>query len=96
MTEQQATIKNYQGIHCRPSAVILKSIEGYNGEVRISSEFSPSDKLSMLGLMSLGLEVGQVVTVQVEGPDEEQVCGELVNLFETIFDFPPEQDPETP
>jgi phosphotransferase system HPr-like phosphotransfer protein len=38
--------------------------------------------------MSLGLEQGEAVAVQVSGRDEERTCRQLVELFETRFDFP--------
>lgn len=93
MIEHQATIKNQQGIHCRPSAVIMKTLEGYDGTIRLHCEKGDCDQLTILGLMSLGLEFDDTITIQVEGRDEEHVCKELTELFETEFDFPPQGIP---
>ncbi len=89
MVEQRAVIKNEQGIHCRPSAVIIKSIQGYDGQASVCSASGEANLQSIMGLLSLCLEQGTEVQVRVDGPDEESICAQLVKLFETEFDFPP-------
>jgi len=89
MTEGQATVHNEHGIHCRPSSVIMKAVKGYEGDIRIVAESGETDLRSIYGLLSLGLEKGATVTIQVDGPDEEAVCRQLEELFEKKFDFPP-------
>lgn len=94
MVEKSAIIKNAQGIHCRPSAVIVKEIQAYEGAIRVHSESGDCDPRSIMGLLSLGLQVGAEITLSVEGPDEEAVCSRLKELFETMFDFPPRKEGE--
>ncbi len=89
MIEMQATIRNAQGIHCRPSAVIMKETQKYDGEVRVLSDKADCDLRSVMGLLALGLERGEVITIRVDGNGEEEMCKRLVALFETEFDFPP-------
>ncbi len=43
MIELPATIRNEQGIHCRPSAVIIKAVKNYDGEIRVISEEGECD-----------------------------------------------------
>jgi phosphotransferase system HPr-like phosphotransfer protein len=40
-------------------------------------------------IMTLALEAGSSVWIEVAGPDEEAVCDRAVELFEARFDFPP-------
>ena len=84
----QATIQNEHGIHCRPSALIIRSIGDYEGQIIVSCECGSSNPRSMLGLMSLGLAKGTPIRIEVEGPDEESMAQRLKELFETHFDFP--------
>jgi hypothetical protein len=49
-----------------------------------------------MALISMGLRQGQGITIQVEGPDEEKVCRQLTELFETEFDFPPREEGSEP
>lgn len=90
MVEQHAVIKNQEGIHCRPSSAIIKSIAGYPGNILVRGEHGESRLTSVLELMAMELAPGAHVTIRVEGPDEEAVCRKLVTLFETEFDFPPQ------
>lgn len=89
MIEKVAVIQNRHGIHCRPSALIIKSLGEYEGTVEICSESGSVDCRSIMGLLTLGLEYRARVTLRVTGPDEEETCEKLVVLFETEFDFPP-------
>lgn len=91
MVQRRATVRNAHGIHCRPSAVIIKAMEGYAGKVSIQAASGTTDLRSMLGLLTLGLECGKEVTISVDGPDEAATADKLVELFEHHFDFPPRQ-----
>jgi len=89
MVELKATIQNVQGIHCRPSAVIVKYVADYTGDIRVRGEKGETSLRSILELMTLELFPGSELTIQVSGPGEETFCMDLVALFETHFDFPP-------
>ncbi len=91
MVERQATIRNAQGIHCRPSAEIIKVVESYGGQVTVGSPEGDCDPRSILALMALGLEQGTPITISVEGDNEEEMADALVELFERHFDFPPRE-----
>lgn len=89
MIQRHATIQNAAGIHCRPSATIIKAVHNYPGDIAlVTADGEEIDLRSMLALVALGLEEGATVTVRVMGPDEEAFCGELVELLERHFDFP--------
>ena len=88
MIEKSATIRNGQGIHCRPSAKIVTEASHFKCDIRVISVAGEADLRSLLSLVSLGLETGTVVQIRVTGADEEAVCDRFVALFETEFDFP--------
>ena len=89
MITAQATVRNEYGIHCRPSAVIVKESQKYLGKIEIlNGDGQVADAKSMLALIGLGLACGSTVTIRIEGPDEEAACRRLIELFETEFDFP--------
>jgi len=64
----------------------------YPGQIVATAKGGQTDLKSVLGLLMLGLEHGHEVRLAVTGPDEEAFCRQLVDLFETDFDFPP-RDP---
>ena len=88
MFEAKAVVKNEAGIHCRPSAVLVKEGMGYSGEILVTAKSGTCTLTSALELIMLGLESGAEVSIQVSGPDEEAFCKKLAGLFETHFDFP--------
>jgi len=88
LIERIATVRNRDGIHCRPSTVIVKSVIEYQGSIRVFNNRGESDLKSVLTLMALELLPGDTVTIQVSGPQEDERCAALVGLFETRFDFP--------
>ena len=90
MTEVQATIQNEAGIHCRPSALILKEAATWDGEIEVIAPSGTTHLQSALELIMLGLEKGTTVTLRVEGNGEEAFAKKMAELFETHFDFPPQ------
>jgi len=89
MQIRHATIANAQGIHCRPSALIVKEFMGYAGKIRISNGNGSCDVSSVMQLLSLEMHQDSKVTIEVEGDNEAAVADRLVELFQTHFDFPP-------
>lgn len=89
MVTKRAVVQNRAGIHIRPSGVIMQALQGYPGEVRLSTETAETKLDSVMSLIALGLFPGDWVEVSVSGPDEVEVCDRLVALFEKHFDFPP-------
>ena len=89
MQVRQAIIANSQGIHCRPSALIIKEFLGYPGKIRISNGTGSCDVSSVMQLLSLEMHQGNQVKIEVMGGDEANAADRLVELFQTHFDFPP-------
>jgi phosphocarrier protein HPr len=96
MVELPAIVRNSAGIHCRPSAVIIKEAMNYPGIIRVTANSNDSDLRSVMSLLAMGLHQGTDLTIRVSGPDEETFCRKLVTLFQTHFDFPPRAEGEPP
>jgi phosphocarrier protein HPr len=88
MFEKTAIVRNEHGIHCRPSAVIVKAAHDFPGTIRVVAGSGEANLKSLLALVSLGLACGTAVRIRVSGPDEETWCNRMAQLFETHFDFP--------
>jgi phosphocarrier protein HPr len=96
MVQLPAIVCNSAGIHCRPSAVIIKEGMSYPGVIRVTANSRESDLRSVMSLLALGLHQGTDLTISVSGPDEQTFCRKLVELFQTHFDFPPRAEGEPP
>lgn len=87
MVTVTAKIRNEYGIHVRPSALIVKSVQDYKGTAEaVSPKGEKANLKNVLSLISLGMSRGQEVTIRVSGPDETETAAALVRLFETTFD----------
>lgn len=89
MTSKNVTVQNSRGIHLRPGSLIAKRLRGYTGIVSVSGRDGLLRRISAspLVILSLGLQCGDTVTIQVEGPDEESVCSDVAELFSRAYDF---------
>jgi phosphocarrier protein HPr len=96
LIEVTATVRNTDGIHCRPSVVIVKAVGAYEGEITVTTPHGHTNLRSVMSLMTLALGPGSRVTIRVNGPDEAKVGENLVNLFEKHFDFPPRAEGAPP
>ena len=77
-----STVQNTYGIHCRPSGVISKAVQGYKGKVEIKGpDGNVANPTSVLSLLSLGLTCGDRVTITVDGPDEEEMANKLGTII---------------
>ncbi len=92
MREREIVIHNKAGIHCRPSGVILRTIQNEFPLHAVSvrrSDGEECDVDSILALISLCLMCGDRATLRIEGPDEDRAIQRIGDLFEYEFDFPP-------
>ena len=90
MATKTVTIRNRDGIHCRPSSAILSAVAEYgNTKFLLQSDKGESDLGSILSLLCLGLQRGDKVTISATGDREEEACTKIADLFEFEFDFPP-------
>ena len=93
MASRQVTIQNANGIHCRPSAIIIKEVKQLDAnQVKIHHGDENCDPASILALMSMGLAKGDEVRVDVTGPKAERVADHVAELLERQFDFPPKDE----
>ena len=88
MVRKTATIQNSVGIHVRPSGLIINAVKNYSGAITLFGNGMQIKLTSVMGLIALGLAGGSSVEIEVDGPDEEETCTMLVELFEKKYDFP--------
>lgn len=89
MVTTTAVVKNSAGIHVRPSGVIYHAVRDYDGSIVLRTSDAETDVSSVMGLIALGLNQGDEVSLEVEGPDEQAKLDELKELIERRYDFPP-------
>ena len=86
MQTRQAIIANSQGIHCRPSAVIVKEFMGYPGQIWLSNDSGSCDVSSVMQLLSLEMNMGSPVKIEVSGENDPLGAAEVGARDEGVAD----------
>ncbi len=77
MVRKSMEIQLSSGIEARPVAVLVQVASQFESSVYIESEGRKVNAKSIMGMMSLGLDMGEMVTVEVNGTDEEVALSKI-------------------
>jgi phosphocarrier protein HPr len=77
-----ATVADPVGFHLRAAGRIVKLTKTFASEVTIRYNGRIANAKSIMGLASLAAEFGTDVLIEVEGADEDEAMGRLVQLIE--------------
>ncbi|MFB5192065.1 HPr family phosphocarrier protein [Alicyclobacillus fastidiosus] len=77
MVQHSLRIELAQGLAARPAAEFVKLASSYASSVRLGKHGQFIDAKSILGVMSMALSHGDEVTLQVDGPDEQEAVANL-------------------
>ena len=72
MIKKPIIIQLASGLEPRPVAVLVQVASQYNSKIYVEDGDRKVNAKSIMGMMSLGLDAGESVTVSVEGEDEEE------------------------
>ena len=70
MIEKTMKIQLEHGLEARPVAVLVQKASMHDSTIYIHAEGKKVNAKSIMGMMSLGLNMGEEVTVVAEGSDE--------------------------
>jgi len=85
MISRDIEIINKLGLHARASAKLTQLAAKYQSEVWMSRNQKRVNAKSIMGVMMLAAGKGTQVTIETEGPDEQECMNALVQLIETRF-----------
>lgn len=71
MTSKSIQIKLENGLEARPVALLVQEASKYDSTIYIQSGEKRVNAKSIMGMMSLGLDNGDLLTVTAEGMDEQ-------------------------
>lgn len=89
MTEATRTIRigSSNGLHARPAKLFAQAVKDAGIPVTISKgSGAPVNAASILGVISLGAEKGDYVTLVADGDAPDTVLDTLAELLTTDFD----------
>lgn len=85
MKEFTYTITDPNGIHARPTGLLVKQLKAFKSTVTIFKGDKNVDMKKLLALMGLGVKQGDAVTIKVEGEDEEACAAALEKFLKETF-----------
>jgi phosphocarrier protein len=85
MISREFRISNRLGLHARPSAQLTQVAGKFTSEVYIAKNGRRVNAKSIMGVMMLAAGPGSTVTVDAEGPDEEQAIEAIGALITSRF-----------
>ena len=77
MIQKSMQIQLANGLEARPVAVLVQKASMFDSKIYIEAEGKKVNAKSLMGMMSLGLNAGEEVTVIAEGTDENAAVDSL-------------------
>ena len=74
------TITDELGIHARPAGMLVKEAAQFKSSIKIAGPKKEVDAKRIMGVMSMGVKMGDTVRLTIEGEDED-VAFEAIQKF---------------
>jgi phosphocarrier protein HPr len=86
MPERTVTVGSQSGLHAKPAKLFVQAAAKTPVKVTIAAGGRTVDARSMLGVLSLGVDNGGVVTLAAEGEGAAAAVDALATLLESDLD----------
>ena len=86
--ERTLEVLNYQGVHARPAALIVKVATQYKAELTVCRKDDEDEEVnakSIMGLMMLAASQGTELLFRAKGEDAAELLDALETLFKANF-----------
>jgi phosphocarrier protein len=86
MVEREIQVVNRLGLHARAAAKLVQLLSGFNSTAALACRGREINAKSIMGVMLLAAAKDSIVTLRIEGPDEEAAMQAAQALFARFFD----------
>jgi phosphocarrier protein len=86
MVSRNATIASGHGLHARPAAMFVQAVNDSGLSITIEKDGREAPAGSILGVISLAINQGDVITLTAAGENVDSVLDSLVAFLETDHD----------
>ena len=86
MLQREAEIINKLGLHARASAKLTQVAGRFQAHIWVSLSGRRVNAKSIMGVMMLAAAMGSKVTVETDGPDEQQAMDAVTGLIAARFE----------
>ena len=85
MNKALVTVVNQKGVHARCASLIVEKCKAFVSEINLIKDSTKANAKSIIGIMLLEAVIGTDLTVEADGPDEEEAIQALTELFASGF-----------
>ncbi len=85
MISETIEIINKLGLHARAAAKLSHLANSFSSDIHLVYNGDRVDAKSLLGILTLAASVGNKITIETEGDDQEKALKEIVALFNAKF-----------
>ncbi|GAB3607138.1 HPr family phosphocarrier protein [Conyzicola nivalis] len=86
MADRTVTIASAHGLHARPASLFVQAVTATGLTVELTKGDKKINAASILGVISLGIEHGDEVTLHTEGDNAEAALDDLAAFLGTDHD----------
>lgn len=84
MVRKTMTVQLTAGLEARPIAMLVQVASQYDSKIYVETGSKRVNAKSIMGMMTLGISVGEEVTVSADGADEEKAIAEIESYLSEI------------
>ena len=81
MYTKDVEVKNQVGLHARPATFFIQKANEFKSSIWVEKEDRRVNAKSLLGVLSMGIVKGTVITLIADGPDETDALDGLEKLI---------------
>ena len=85
MQKFEFTVTDPNGIHARPAGLLVKEAQKLSSDIGIVCRGKIADGKKLFAIMSLGAKCGDVLTVTLEGINEQADAATLYRFMQGMF-----------
>lgn len=85
MLSREFMIEAPEGMHARPASNLVRLVQTFNSVCTLSKNGKTVKMNSMLTVLSLAIKYGEMVTVVVDGADEEEAMKAIAHFFSDLM-----------
>lgn len=83
MIKKNITIQLPSGLEARPVALLVQVASQYESQIHVEVQDKRVNAKSIMGMMTLGLEAGEEITVEADGSDEIAAMEDIEKYLST-------------
>lgn len=80
MFSKEVTVTNQVGLFARPATFFIQKANEFSATIMVEKDGVKVNAKSLLGVLSLGVSCGSIITISADGSDAESAVFELCRL----------------